>query len=42
LFQITVPLATKEELLGPAEQLLAMMRWVAQGKAARLLLDAGA
>jgi hypothetical protein len=31
-FQITVPVAVKEELLGPAEQLLAIMRWVAQGK----------
>jgi hypothetical protein len=31
-FQITVPVATKEELVGPAEQLLAIMRWVAQGK----------
>jgi Pro-kumamolisin, activation domain len=31
-FQITVPVATKEELLAPAEQLLAIMRWVTQGK----------
>jgi hypothetical protein len=31
-FQITVPVAVKEELLGPAEQVLAIMRWVAQGK----------
>jgi len=31
-FQITVPVSVKEELLGPSEQLLAIMRWVAQGK----------
>jgi hypothetical protein len=31
-FQITVPVAVKEELLGPAEQLLAIMRWIAKGK----------
>jgi hypothetical protein len=31
-FQITVPVSVKDELLGPAEQLLAIMRWIAQGK----------
>ena len=31
-FRSPVPVATKGELLGPAEQLLAIMRWIAQGK----------
>ena len=31
-FQITVPVSVKEALLGPSEQLLAVMRWVAEGK----------
>ena len=31
-FQITVPVSIKEDLLDPAEQLLATMRWVAQSK----------
>ena len=31
-FQITVPVSVKEDLLGPSEQLLAVMRWVAEGK----------